>query len=166
MGLIYRTGPVDIVATEDAHLPGFWNILSEWHDFFSDASEVKDAAQFAVWFQSIALDALTGLDGDEVVGGAYLDHIYPGDYATVNIFKRRQYLNPNMTRAILKHGIIYWLGKYDLRMLIGITRHRHAARMARALGFRHDGILRRWAKVHGQYKDYALMSILKEEAEK
>jgi hypothetical protein len=39
------------------------------------------------------------------LGGAYLDAIFAGHYATANIFKARGYLNPRMVSAILRQGL-------------------------------------------------------------
>jgi len=160
---IFRSGPVEVVKTDESHFEGFWEILKEWGSFWADKGEVKNYEAFRIWYRETARESMTGIDNGQVVGGAYLDNIYPGHYATINIFKRKGYLNHRMITAILRDGIPLFFEKYNLRMLIGITRHRAAIRLARRLGFRKDGRLRQWAQVDGRWTDYTMLSILRSE---
>ena len=156
-------GPVDIVPTHEDHYRGFWDILKDWGTFWADKGSVRDFDEFEQWYQTYAQDSLTGLDQGEVIGGAYLDTIHPGYYATVNIFKRKDYLNPKMVKAIIKGGLPYWFEKYELEAMWGITRHWSAISLAQRLGFKKNGLLRHWNKVDGKWVDYTLLSILREE---
>jgi len=155
--------PVEIIPTEEGHYPAFWEILKDWKSFWADKGRIRTFEQFRTWYRQTARDSLTALENGAVVGGAYLDNLYPGHYATVNLFKRRGYLNPRAVAAVIQEGLPYWFDKYDLDKLIGITRHRAARRLAIRLGFRKDGVLRHWSKVDGVFKDYILLSLLRSE---
>lgn len=159
----FTIGPVTIMPTLPEHLPAFWEILRGWGDFWADKDLVLTEDIFRAWHAKCALDSLTGLEGERVVGGAYLDAIHPGQYATANIFKAKGYLNPRMVSAILKQALPYWFDKYRLEVIRGITRQRGAIKLARRIGFTREGTLRHWGKVDGQWADYAVLSITRSE---
>jgi RimJ/RimL family protein N-acetyltransferase len=156
-------GPVEIVPTILSHLPGFWSILRDWPDFWAEQGAVTDEAEFIEWYGKVAKDSLTGLDKGKVVGGAYLDAVYPGFYASVNIFKRKGYLNPKMVSEVFKTGLPIWFEKYNLEKIIGITRHKGAIRLLKRVGLTVDGTLRHHRQVNGVWQDYIISSILRGE---
>jgi RimJ/RimL family protein N-acetyltransferase len=159
----FTIGPVTILPTLPEHLPAFWEILWRWDDFWADKDLIVTQEVFCLWYNKIALDSLTGLENGQVVGGAYLDAIHPGAYATVNIFKAKGYLNPRMVSAILRQALPYWFEKYSLEVIRGITRHKAAVALARRIGFRREGVFRHWAQVNGVWRDYELLSITRGE---
>lgn len=163
--MILRFGPVDIVKTEDEHLPEFWNILKDWPGFWADRVKIRNLNEFIDWFKATAKDSLTGLDGGMVVGCGYLDSIYPGFYATVNIFKKKGYLNPRMVSAVMKKAMPYFFEKYNLEKLVGITRadNRACIRLIKRVGMKITGKLRHHALVDGKWTDYVWAEILREE---
>ena len=165
MKLITVFGPVKIVQTTEEHLPEFWRILKQWPDFWSESWFVQNEEDFARWWEAKVRDALTGLDNGRVVGCGYLDTIYPGYYATINVFKEKGYLNPKMVAAIMRHALPYFFDKYDLEKIVGITRENHkgSIRLLKRIGLKVTGTLRHHAKVNGQWTDYVWSEILREE---
>jgi len=160
-------GPVEIVPTTEEHLSSFWEILSEWPDMWADKERVTGEVEFRVWWDRTALDSLTGIDikTGRIVGGGYLDKIYPGYWAAINIFKRKGYLNPKMIAAVVKTGIPYFFERHDIIKLQGYTRkeNKAAIRLLKRVGLKVDGILRSQAKVNGVWADYVVSSILRSE---
>jgi len=168
-GLISVTGSVCVVETEPEHIPCFWEILKEHglERFFADPREVPDLRAFEAWYERQALFSLTGLMGDEVVGGAYLDYIAPGEWASVNIFKRRGLIHPDLLRAVVRDALPWIFDAFDLDKVVGITRatNRACIDLLEAVGLRVDGVLRHYKRVQGRWTDYVLASILREELE-
>lgn len=158
-------GPVEIVTTLPEHLPGFWEILRDYPGFWADRSTVQSREEFIRWYHNVARDSLTGIDQGAIVGGGYLDHIYPGFYGTVNIFKQRGYLNPRMVSAICRRALPYFFDKYDLEKIVGITRADHHAciRLLKRVGLKITGTMRHHRKVDGVWTDYVWAEILREE---
>lgn len=158
-------GKIEVVPTRDEHIPAFYDILRRWPSFWTDKPDVRNLAEFGVWYRSAARDSLTGLDAQgRVVGAAYLDHIVPGHYATVNIFKRRGFLNPRVFARLLKEGLSHWFEKYDLEILLGLSRQKASIRLAKRLGFHRDGKLRHWVRMNdGTWADCAILSITRSE---
>ena len=158
-------GPVNIVPTINEHLPAFWEILKDWPDFWDEKRLVRTEEEFMIWWKSTVKDSLTGLDQNNPVGCGYLDHIFPGYYATVNIFKQKGYLNPRMVAAIMKHALPYFFEKYNLEKIVGITPAHHKAciRLLKRIGLKITGILQHHSRINGQWCDFIWSEILREE---
>lgn len=165
---IYEKNGIRIVPAVQAHLPELWDILQEHKNpesFFADNVNVSDAGSFADWFSKEAMEPLVGLDGDKVVGTAWLDLLYPNHSASINILKKRHYLNPELVAGIFKAGLPYYFEKYNLEKINGYPRADNQAciNMLLLIGLKIDGTIRHHKKVNGKWTDYLITSILREE---
>lgn len=149
--------------THESHYPALWDILKGWGSFWADKDHVKTLDHFRTWYTATAKDSLTGMDSGQVIGAAYLDYIRPGHFAQVNIFKRRGYLNPRMISRISRDALPYWFKKYDLELLLGITRQKSAIKLAKRIGFKKTGTFPKWKKVNGEWNTYTVLTFLKEQ---
>ena len=167
-GIIYEMNGVQVVQTTRDHLGPLWDILQEHENpesFFADDADVKDKDAFIIWYELEAIDSLTGLDKGEVVGAAWLDLLYHGHSASINILKKRGYLNPELIAGIMRFGLHYYFRKYSLIKMNGYPRASNQAciNLLQLIGLKIDGTLRRHRKVNGVWTDYLITSILKEE---
>ena len=163
----FSLGRVSVELTRLEHLPALWAILKDRPTFWAGNGGTSPEALpgFVEWWRQNALDGLTGFDNGRIVGGAFLDLIYPGLYATVHVFKERGYLNPRMISGIMKSGIPIFFERHNLEKLVGIVpiNNRAVVRLAKAVGMSIRGTLRHHQKVNGQWQDYYWCEILKEE---
>lgn len=171
MDVIYEKNGVQIMPMEREHIPALWELLQEHkhpEDFFADGTDAADLDGFTLWFECEAIDPLVGLDHGEIVGAAWLDLLYHGHSASINIIKKRHYLNPELVAAIFRAGLPYYFDKYALEKLNGYPRVNNQAclNMLQLIGLHIDGVLRHHRKVHGAWTDYAITSILKEELQR
>jgi len=161
-------GPVAVVETTRADYPAFWEILCEHgvEKFFAEPDQVPDLTAFSAWYGVQALYSLTGFDAEKgVVGGAYLDFIQEGYYASVNIFKRRGYLRRELVAAVMQSALPYLFERFDLEKIVGVTRVDNGSclELLKAIGLTVDGVIRHHRRVRGEWTDYFLTSILREE---
>ena len=166
--IIYEKNGVRIVPAVQAYLPELWDILQEHKNpesFFADNVNISDADLFVEWFGKEAIEPLVGLDEDNVVGMAWLDLLYPNHSASINILKKRNYLNPELIAAIFKAGLPYYFEKYNLEKMNGYPRVDNQAciNMLLLIGLKIDGTIRHHKKVNGEWTDYLITSILREE---
>lgn len=168
MEIIYEKNGVQIVPATIGHMAAFWDLIQEHKDpeqFFADGGEIKDKADFVDWYSRETIDPLTGLDNGEVVGGAWLDLLYETHSASINIIKKRDYLNPELVAGIFRAGLPYYFEKYGLEKINGYPRANNQAciNMLQLIGLQIDGVLRHHKRVNGVWTDYCITSILKEE---
>ena len=169
--IIYEKNGVQVMETTRDHLSALWDLLQE-HDnpgnFFADGADIVNLADFIPWFETEAIDPLTGLDNGQVVGAAWLDLLYHGHSASINILKKRGYLKPALVAGIMRSGLPYYFEKYDLEKINGYPRADNQAciNMLTLIGLKIDGTLRHHRKVKGVWTDYLITSILKEELSK
>lgn len=152
--IIYESGDIKVIPTISEYVSELWEVLQI----------ALDKKQFIEWFNGIAKDGATAFDKGEIIGCAGFDNIYPGYYATAHIFKRKDY-SIWRTLSIIRHSLPYFFEKYNLEKIVGITRedNKTAIRFLRLCGLRLDGLIRHHAKINGQWQDYVVTSILREE---
>lgn len=156
---------IEIVPTEYEHFEPLWKIMSSLPEYWAESGAIETYGEFEMWFRSRTISPLTGLDNGEVIGCGYLDTVYPGHYASVNIFKEPRRNKMKEVVMAYQGALKYWVEKYDLEKLIGIIRsdNRASRLLAKMMGFRTDGVLRHHKQVNGVWTNYLLTSVLRSE---
>jgi len=154
---------ISIVPTIDEHLPVFWRILQQW-------PEIWEGNKW--WFRGFKkhwktniVDSLTGIDNGKVVMCGCLDRIYKPAYATIIVFKERNYSNPEMIATLCKKGLPYFFENHDIEAIRAIIREDLVVslELAKSVGLKVEGTLRNYVKVKGVWFNYTILSILRGE---
>ena len=156
---------VDLIVMNDNHISSFWEILKEWPEFWLEPKNIpKGFKQFRSWWIDTVKFGVTGIDTGQVIGGAYLDNIYPGYYATINIFKKKNYLNANVIKGLSREGLPMFFKEFDIVKLVGLVPYFNTTclNMLKLVGFDINGIIPLHQKINGEWVDYVYSSYLKE----
>lgn len=154
---------IEVRQPEATEIPELYNILESYPSIYHDGI---GEAKFVEWFHENAKLPLVGVLDGRILAFSYLDHVVDGYYASV-VFARRKGKIPfyELIQAIKNVGIPYYFDNLDIVKLVATIPEGHSASMLFVphVGFARDGILRKHAKLNGQWKDYHLYTLLKEE---
>jgi len=136
------------------------------HDMYKDWGQIDDSIATVPdmyrYYQAHVKDAVKVVHNKVIVGAVWLDHLYPGFYASLNLIRNKR--RPAAEFALYCDLVLdHFFRKHDLEKIIGVTWRREAILFARYFGFRYDGVIRHHARVEGEWKDFKLISILREE---
>lgn len=142
-------------------IPELYEILSSYPSSFHD--EIGKA-RFVRWFNETALHPLLGVEHGQIVAFSYLDYYEKGHYANV-CFAKRKGGDYRLLLDAVRAGIRSYFDMLDIVKLTATVPVGHSASVhfLNNVGFRNDGLLRKHAKLHGEWHDYRLFSFLKED---
>lgn len=149
-------------------LKELWEVVSEYGKFMSYflPSNIQSYNEFCDMWKERVVDTVIGRHSESNIflGCGYLHQLIPGHYGTINIIKKRRYQSPDIIPAIWA-GIKYFFEKYDLVKIVATIREGNipSSNLAKQLGFTLDGILRHHMFIDGQWRDFQLYTILRED---
>jgi hypothetical protein len=135
------------------------DMLKNWGQIDDMTATVPDLMR---WYDRVVRDAVKFVHNRVVTGAIWLDCIFPGYYASMNLIRNPRRPVSEFT-PYCPAALDHFFTKYDLRKIVGITWRREALFFARRFGFRIDGTLREHDRVEGEWRDFKLTSILRSE---
>lgn len=161
---VMRYKDIEIILTEDNHIPDFWRILQSYPNFFCDDVGIKSESDFIKWFKENSIDSLTAIKDGEVIGCGYLNDIHDS-FASIGIFVKKRSIKPSETASMMRKAMPYFFWKHELSMIYGVTRidNRACIKLLQVVGLKITGTLKNHKKVKGVLTDYVMSSILREQ---
>jgi ribosomal-protein-serine acetyltransferase len=168
---------VTIAVLEPHHADEFLNFVTndidhcvQWIPFASKrktVDEIRDLIRLFLEKMAVGSGCMYGLwDGSTIIGMILAREIdATANWAEIGYMINQQYEGRGIVRQACDQ-LIFWLFEERGMQKIEICCNSHNARsigLATRLGFRHEGTLRRHARINGELCDLACYGLLKEE---
>jgi RimJ/RimL family protein N-acetyltransferase len=153
-----------------AHLPQLFRIIKETSNFFGDDQGwiTESVTSFSVWWHRSVKDSLVVTKDGKVAGAMYVDALHPNWKASPHVVLDVKHArNPENTFEIVHFGLFYLFGKYNLQIVSGLVDKENESRVKFITrnGYTIDGVVRKHKFRDGEWKDFYMCTITREEYE-
>jgi len=145
-----------------------FQLVTEHFPYFSDHNghALKTETSFANWAFRVWGDAVVGLAPNNLlVSVSYLTRLSQGHMANIHTAFLPAYWKPALTQAMAHEVMAYFFEKWDLVKIQGYVdqENRLSRLFSRRIGMKYDGEIRAFARKDGEWRDYFIYSMLREE---
>lgn len=161
-----ESAPIPTVAFDTMsthHLPELWKILADYPEYFDDTMNIKSLDDLNTWFAANVIEGIVAIDkNNSLAGCGYLDLIH-NRLGRLNIIFKKKVIPMKLILNILVDKLNYFVDKYNLDMIYGVTRtdNRACLMVLSYLGFLKSDYLPDHELINGVYKDCWLMTFMK-----
>lgn len=153
------------------HLPQLFGIFRKLEGYFPDGSEWKteSVTSFSVWWHRTVKESLIIMKDGKVAGCLYMHRLTPGHEGEAHtILDTPHQRNPQNTFEIVQFGLFYIFSKHSLQITSAVMPVEEDSPKLKFIlrnGYKLDGVLRKYRKFNGEWIDYYLCTITREEYE-
>jgi RimJ/RimL family protein N-acetyltransferase len=152
------------------HLPQLYKIIKKTPNLFNDNQKwiTESVTNFSVWWHQTIKESLVVMKDGRVTGCMYMDTLFPNWKGSTHIyFDVAHARNPKRTFEIVHFGLFYIFSKHNLQIVTALIDKSDERRVKFIVrnGYTLDGVVRKHKFRDGEWKDFYLCTITREEYE-
>jgi len=169
MKIFETTFGYEVHEFELKHLPPIWGIIKDAKMFFADNEKwaTENVTNFAIWWFRYIKIAFVIIKDKKVVGCFYGTDLKPQHWVNAHVYFAHGHRKPENTFILTQFLLGVTFYKYGLKKIQSMVTTKLPGRLrySERMGFLIDGISRAYKFRNGEWEDYIVSSMLREEYE-